>query len=215
WCSAGLLLCSAGCALPPAASSPFLAPVAVLKQPATDVMAVVGADALGGAGLRRVQPLGDNAVIDVGVNLGYAYTSLDGGVWLRTRKNDQGWGTGLRLGASGGAGQSAAAAIFTEESLPPLTEALADLSRSAFLGLTIHGQVARKRPGKSGKFSLTYGGGATARLAEPDDVEESPLNLHVDLSLRYDLPSKVFFGIGGQTTLFAIPIPAAAIGYRF
>jgi hypothetical protein len=207
----GLIAALAGCALPPAAHSPFLPPVSLDRDPTTDVGLTVGGDALLDVGLRHVFPLGDFAALDLGGSASPSYAGGNGGLWLRTRKSKRGWSGGTRLGGGLGVGYSRVTATGDEFTVPRIGG-----ESPLYFAVTNHWQISRKPEGKKGTANFIFGAGISVHPEEPDHEYSVPENFYADLGFRYDQPTGVFLGVGIQATGFLLfPVPALTAGYRF
>lgn len=209
-----ILLLLAGCVAPAAPQNTLMSPLSHLQNPSGEVAVVGGGDALLGGNGRIARPVGDNMVMDLGVTGGYTFAGVDGGLWLRKKK--RGWSVGTRLGGTAGVGTSMSSEVFHTGGATPL---LQFDDKPFYFGPSIHWQVARKRPDKKGVLSVTYGSGVTIT---PIEVTESPFNFYIDLGLRIDRPSKLFYGAGFQLLPmsagddFPVPIlPVVTLGQRF
>ena len=200
-----------GCVVPASPPQTFLSPVAQTRNPSAEIAVVGGGDALIAGSSRFVLPLGTNAALDLGLSGGYTHFGSDAGVWLRSRKTKVGRSLGFRFGATIGAGSSMASEVIQGQ--------VTAFSKRSFIdqtygGASFHLQLVQKRPDEKGRISILYGGGITAWADSP--------NFYVDFGLRYDRPSKIFFGVGAQflpmsiSTDFPIPIyPVGTFGRRF
>ncbi len=205
----------AGCTVPPAAHAPFLPPVALETEAATDVGVSLGGDAMLDGYGRHVFILSEHTALDLGGGIGPAYTGGSGGLWLRTRESKKGRSGGVRLGAAAGFGSSKTTTLIMEGSAPSLGEPM-----PMYAGGSLHFQLGWSPERRSGRFSLLLGAGMTAY---PFDSYESffddevvQVNLNFDLSLRYDRPSGLFMGVGLQPTSWILyPIPALTLGHHF
>lgn len=152
-----------------------------------------------------------HAVIDLGLGGGYSYAGLDGGIWLRTKRSPEGWSGGARLGGTLGTGSSFMGGVIEEGGGPtPLSSGLAP-----YFGASIHGQIAKQRENQKGKVNVVYGGGFTVFPDEDESSEIFPVNMYVDLGVRYDQASGTFMGFGVQTAVILLPMQIFTFGHRF